>query len=61
MLNERKQLQKNLFVGRLTMNNEMVDENLALKLINDYAKYCYEDSKKFVIDEFKEKIEKISD
>jgi hypothetical protein len=54
MLNERKQLQKNLFVGRLTMNNEMVDESLALKLINDYAKYCYEDSKKFVIDEFKE-------
>jgi hypothetical protein len=32
----------------------MVDESLAFKLINDFTQYVYEDSKKFVINEFKD-------
>jgi hypothetical protein len=37
MLEERKEIEKKLFVGKLTMNNSMVDQGLGLKLINDYS------------------------
>ena len=41
MLEERKEMEKKLFVGRLTMNNSMVDQGLGFKLINDYSKLSY--------------------
>ncbi len=61
MLDERKEIEKKLFVGRLTMNNSMVDQGLGFKLINDYSKLCYEDCKTFVVDQFKEEIDSISE
>ena len=61
MLDERKDMEKKLFVGRLTMNNSMVDQGLGFKLINDYSKLSYEDCKTFIVDQFKEEIDHISD
>ena len=49
MLEERKIAERNLFVGRLTMNNEMVDKGLGFKLINEYSNLCYDDSKIFIV------------
>jgi hypothetical protein len=57
MLDERKEMEKKLFVGRLTMNNSMVDQGLGFKLINDYSKFAYEDCKTFIVDQFKEEID----
>ena len=37
MLDERKEIEKKLFIGRLTMNNSMIDQGLGQKLINDFA------------------------
>jgi hypothetical protein len=37
MLDERKEIEKKLFVGRLTMNNSMVDQGLGIKLVNDFS------------------------
>ena len=61
MLDERKEMEKKLFVGRLTMNNSMVDQGLGFKLINDYSNLSYEDCKTFIVDQFKEEIDHISD
>jgi hypothetical protein len=57
MLDERKEMEKKLFVGILTMNNSMVDQGLGFKLINDYSKFAYEDCKTFIVDQFKEEID----
>jgi hypothetical protein len=61
MLDERKEIEKKLFVGRLTMNNSMVDKGFGIKLINDYSKLCYEDCKIFIVNQFKEEIDNISE
>jgi len=37
MLDEKKEIEKKLFVGRLTMNNSMVDQGLGVKLVNEYS------------------------
>ena len=57
MLEKRKEMEKKLFVGRLTMNNSMVDQSLGEKIINEYSKFAYENCKTFIVDQFKEKID----
>jgi hypothetical protein len=57
MLEKRKEMEKKLFVGRLTMNNSMVDQGLGEKIINEYSKFAYENCKTFIVDQFKEKID----
>jgi len=61
MLDEEKETEKKLFIGKLTMNNSMVDQGLGFKLVNDYSKLCYEDCKTFIVDQFKAEIDKISE
>jgi hypothetical protein len=61
MLDERKEIEKKIFIDRLTMNNSIVDKGLGYKFINDYSKLCCEDCKTFIVDQFKEEIDNISE
>ena len=54
-LNEKK-----MFIAKLTMNNSEIDKNLGEKLANEYLQKRYLESKKNIVHEFKEEINKIS-
>lgn len=43
------------------MNNEMIDKGLGFKLIDNYTKLSYENCKNFIVNEFKDEIDIISE
>ena len=56
MLDERKEIEKELFICRLTMNSDKIDKAQGKKMSSQFLKYCFDKAKKLAIETFKQEM-----
>jgi len=58
MLEDRKETEKNIFIAKLTANDDKVDQAIGKKVAQELSKLYYEEAFKFSKNEFKQIMEK---
>ena len=58
MLEDRKETEKNIFIAKLTANDDKIDHAIGKKVAHELSKYFYDEAFKFAKNEFKQIMEK---